>query len=289
VPRGPTPRLEPISDGDVPDVAAFLHEHLNQRVTAEQWAAAMLSPWQADPPNHGFHLRAGGKVVGAYVALYSRQVVGGAEEDFCNLAAWCVLEGERFGSIRLLKALLDQEGYTFTDLSPSGNVVPLNARLGFEALDTTTALVANLPWPTRSGRGRIVTDPDAIGTMLGGEDRRRFEDHRSAAAARQLLLVSGEAVSHVVFRRDRRKDLPVFATVLHVSDREVLRAMWRPFVRHLLLRYRLVATLAETRVVGFRPWPSVMLRSPRQKMFKSSHVTADQIDYLYSELAAVPW
>ena len=40
-----------------------------------------------------------------------------------------------------------QDGYHFTDLSPSGNVVALNRRLGFTQLDTATALVPNLPWP----------------------------------------------------------------------------------------------------------------------------------------------
>ena len=60
--------------------------------------------------------------------------------------------GYRLHGLRLLKAVLRQEGYHFTDLSPSGNVVGINERLRFRFLDTTTALVPNLPWPTWPGR-----------------------------------------------------------------------------------------------------------------------------------------
>ena len=58
-------------------------------------------------------------------------MIDGRVERFCNLGAWCVLPEHRFHALRLLKALLAQDGYHFTDLSPSGNVVGLNERLGF--------------------------------------------------------------------------------------------------------------------------------------------------------------
>ena len=54
-----------------------------------------------------------------------------------------------------------QDGYHFTDLSPSGNVVALNERLSFRFLDTTTALVPNLPWPSRPGRDSDQLRPGA--------------------------------------------------------------------------------------------------------------------------------
>ena len=79
-------------------------------------------PWKADAPNHGFMLRDGQRVVGVYLAFYSERVIAGRVERFCNLGAWCVLPEFRFHSVRLLKALLAQDGYHFTDLSPSEKV-----------------------------------------------------------------------------------------------------------------------------------------------------------------------
>ena len=48
-------------------------------------------PWKVDAPNHGFMLRDGQRVVGAYLAFYSERLIAGRMERFCNLGAWYVL------------------------------------------------------------------------------------------------------------------------------------------------------------------------------------------------------
>lgn len=250
----------------------------------------MRVPWKVDAPNHGFMLRAGDAVVGAYLAFYSERVIDGRPERFCNLAAWCVLPSHRFHGPRLLKALLAQEDYHFTDLSPSGNVVAINARLGFQHLDTTTALVPNLPWPSRPGRGyEVRTEPAAIEQALAGSDLDAYRDHAGTAAARHVVLSNGERHCYVIYRRDRRKRLPLFASILHVSDPDLFASLGRRFARHLLLRHGVLATLAELRVVRHRPRGSVLLGSARPKMFRSDRLAADRIDNLYSELVCVAW
>ena len=146
-------RVAPINDADVPAVADFLHANLNGRVSADHWAEALDVPWEVERPNAGFMLLDEGDVVGVQLAFYSERLIEGRRERFCNLGAWCVLPDYRFHGLRLLKSALDQEGYHFTDLSPSGNVVDINSRLDFRFLDTSTVLVPNLPWPgSRPGR-----------------------------------------------------------------------------------------------------------------------------------------
>ncbi len=49
----------------------------------------------------------------------------------CNVAALCVRDDLRAHTVRLVRALLKQREYSFTDLSPSGNVVAMDERLGF--------------------------------------------------------------------------------------------------------------------------------------------------------------
>jgi hypothetical protein len=93
----------------------------------------------------------------------------------------------------------------------------------------------------------------------------------------------------VIFRKDRRKNLPLFASILHVSDPQLFRALARPLARHLLLRHGALATLAEDRVVSLRPRLSFLVRAPRRKMFRSDALEPAQIDYLYSELVCVSW
>jgi hypothetical protein len=279
-------RVSPISGADVGAVAEFLHTNLNSRVSAEAWARAMDVPWKVDAPNHGFMLVEEGAVVGAYLAFYSERPIDGRPERFCNLGAWCVLPDRRFHSLKLLKALLAQEGYHFTDLSPSGSVVPINTRLKFDLLDTATALMPNLPWP---GLGRVSSDAEVIERTLSGPDLDIYRDHAQAAAARHVVLRRGDEWCYVVFRRDRRKNLPLFASVLYVSNPALFRRMSRSFARHLLVRHGIPLTLVETRVAGHRPGPSIMLGPARRKMFKSDRLAPHQIDYLYSELVCLAW
>jgi hypothetical protein len=282
-------RVAPITDADVGRAAAFLHAELNARLSVEDWARALEVPWAVEKPNAGFMLLDGCDVVGVQLAFYSERVLDGTRERFCNLGAWCVLPDYRLQGLRLLRAALRQDGYHFTDLSPSGNVVAVNERLGFQFVDTTTALVPNLPWPTLPGRGRIITDPEQITRALTGAELELYRDHAATPAAHHLVLTHGDASCYVVFRRDRRKGLPLFVSVLYVSDPAVFRAMGRRFARHLLFRHGAPATLAEERITGYRPRPSLRLRSPRRRMFRSPSLAPAQIDYLYSELVCVAW
>jgi hypothetical protein len=284
-----TVELAPITDSDVTVAANFLHANLNGRVAASAWAHAMSAPWKVDAPNHGFMLRDGTRVVGVYLAFYSERVVSGRMQRFCNLGAWCVLPEFRFHSVRLLKALLAQEDYHFTDLSPSGSVVPLNTRLKFRSLDTSTALVPNLPWPSLPRRTRISANPGVIESTIAGAELELYRDHAQAAAARHLVVVRGGASCYVMFRKVRRKDLPVFAAILYVGNPGLFRRSIGPLSRYLLVRHGILATLAELRIVGYRPRLSLMLSSPRPKMYRSASLEPAQIDDLYSELVCVPW
>ncbi|WP_125807958.1 hypothetical protein [Actinoplanes sp. ATCC 53533] len=91
-----------------------------------------------------------------------------------------------------------------------------------------------------------------------------------------------------MFRRDRPKNLPLFASLIHVSDPVLFRRLFRPFCAHLLLKHGIPVTLVELRVAGHRPRVSAPVHSPRRKMFRSDKLQPDQIDYLYSELACRP-
>ena len=281
--------LAPITAADLTDVAAFLEKKMQSGVPAETWARAMNPPWSSTQPNHGFMLRTDdGSIVGAYVAFYSERTIDDKLENFCNLGAWCVLEEHRSEGLRLLRKMLGQRSYHFTDLSPSGNVVALNTRLKFATLDNTTALVVNRPVTVARTGVRVITAQDEIESLLTDRDREIYRDHQHALAARHAVLTRGDRSCYVLYRRDRRKRLPLFASILHVSDPDVFRDTNRYFFRHLLLRHGIPFTLVELRVAGQRPRGSI-LRPGRPRMYRSATLRPDQIDYLYSELTCVPW
>jgi hypothetical protein len=281
--------LRPIAPEDADAVGAFLHSELNERVPAAAWARAVDVPWDVEHPNAGFMLLEGERIVGALLAFYSQRTIGGRTERFCNLGAWMVLPEHRFHSLRLLKALLAQDGYHFTDLSPSGSVPAINERLGFRYLDTTTALMPNVPWPSLPGRTTVSSDPAVIERTLAGRELQIYRDHAATVAARHLVIVRGAEHCYVIFRKDRRKGVGLFASILYVSDPAVFAAAAGPLGRHLLLRHGAAATLVERAVVADAPPRSFAVASPRRKMFRSAQLEPRQIDYLYSELTCLSW
>lgn len=230
-----------------------------------------------------------GVVVGANLAFYSSREIAGVTERFCNLAALCVRDEHRVHTLRLVRALLKQRDYSFTDLSPSGNVVTMDERLGFVHLDTTTVARPNLP--ARRPKGiDLVTDLDQIEAALSDRDLRILADHRECAAARHAVLRVGDRTCYIIFRIDRRKRLRLFASLLHVGDPDIYVQYGRYLGAFLLTRYRAPVTLVERRLIGRRSigGPQLVLAG-RPKMFKSRHLDASQIDYLYSELTCVAW
>lgn len=283
-------QMRPIEDADADVVGRFLHENLNSRVPASAWEAVITPPWPNAGPNHGFLLaEADGVVVGVYVAIYSDRKAADGSRPLCNLGAFCVLEAHRGSSLRLIRAVLSQKGFDFTDLSPSGNVVALNERLGFRHLDTATRLVVNLPRPPKRGIA-VSADQAVLRRVLRGRDAVVHSDHVAAAAARHVLAQSGQEYAYLVFRRDRRKGLPLFATPLYVGgDPDVLKAAWPLFASHLLVQHGLPFTLAEPRLLGFAPGPGLRLEHPRSKMVRGDGPDLEAIDYLYSELALIEW
>ena len=303
--------LSSITDADVGSVARFLHANLNQRISPPSWARVMASPWPVEAPNHGFMLRDGNRVVGAYLAFYSERQVGGRRERFCNLACWAVLPDYRLHSVRLLKALLAQPGYHFTDLAPSAKVESLNARLKFRYLDTSAALIPHLPWPGRPGRTKISTDPDVITGTLTGAELGLYRDHAHACAARHLVVIRGGESCYVMYRERWWRGFPAFAAILYVSNPGLYHRVLLPLSRYLLIRRRLLATVAELRIIGRRPPLSMRLPYPQDvlrrhdsrmsrsyaaryqgtippKMYRSARLEPGQVDDLYSELVCVP-
>lgn len=290
-PAGVAVEVCPIQDDDLEDVARFLGSHFPPTTPSERWAAAWRESVNGPgtcAPNHGFMLRAGSTVVGAYPAIYSTRVKDGVVHRFCNLAAWCMAPEYRMHSVRLAKALLGQDGWTFTDLTPVDTVQRLNGRLGFAYLDTTASLVPNLPWPTVPGRLRISAEPEVIRAHLSAPVLGHYDDHARSRWARHLVLVRDGESCYVQWRKERRKGMNVIASLRHVSNPPLLRQGIRPLSRYLLLHHGAVATSVEVRMAGGRVRPSVLMPKPMVRMYRSDELGPDDIDYLYSEITIAP-
>ena len=129
------PTIEPITAATLPEFAAFLHQHLGFERSPQAWVDGFTNDWMIDAPNHGFVLRVDAEIVGGIGAIYASRQIDGATLRFCNITSWCVLDQYRRQSMRLAMALIEQEGYHFTDFSPTRVVGETLKFLKFRTLD----------------------------------------------------------------------------------------------------------------------------------------------------------
>ena len=213
--------------------------------------------------------------------------------SFCNLGAWCVLEPHRAHGVRLLRALLRQRGYHFTDLSPSGNVVALNRRLELPATSTRRPRwCPTCRWPSGSGVARRSPTPRASTALLTGADRQIFDDHAAAAAARHLVLQRRRTSTAT------SSSAATGARACRCSPRCCTSATPTLFARHGELGVQPPA--APPRRAGHAgraaaSWATaagvlaVLSSAAAQDVPQHGRWPPDDIDYLYSELTCVAW
>ena len=136
--------LQPIMDKDVADVALFLHLHMNEKFSVEEWERSLRASWYNDAPNHGFMLQLAGGVAGVICALYSEQEIDGQRTLICNPHTWCVLEPYRGQSVSLVLAIIRQAGMHYTMFTPNREGEEIFAYLGFKPLEREMRALVNV-------------------------------------------------------------------------------------------------------------------------------------------------
>ncbi|MBF0308634.1 MAG: hypothetical protein HQL56_03800 [Magnetococcales bacterium] len=285
------PVLEPIRDQDIAEVCAFIREHHATTMGLLPCQRAFCHDWDPDKPNNGYLLRDGERLVGVLGAIYSRRLIRGREERLLNLTSWVVLEPYRAHSLKLMQALLKQPGFHVTSLSPSAHVVRLYERLKFQFLDNASVGIPHLFLPRLKGGGLCTEEVDLLKEGLPAEVVRILHDHDnmpSMVGTRRLIVGTPQRSALVFFRIAPHFLQPLLAaTLLYVSDAEILLANLDLVKRHLLWRYRALHTRVALRHLGGRrPWLAWDFLDVNRQQYLSQTLHAADFDNLYSEWVA---
>jgi len=136
--------VRPAHVGDIDAIVPLLRTGFGSHWSPEMWLRLFQYPEVENQPNLGFVLESGDQLVGFLGAIYSERLVGERLERFCNLSSWYTIPQFRNFSLKLLMALLAQRGYTFTNLTPSEQVVQVMKACGFRPLESHKLLCG--PW-----------------------------------------------------------------------------------------------------------------------------------------------
>lgn len=278
------PDLAPITDADISAYCEFLNRELNPSIAPERFLEAFNQRWGMDKPNHGFLIRDGGAIVGGIGAIYAVRLLHGTPERFCNITSWCVLDRYRAQSMRLALALVSQEGFHYTDLTPTEVVAKSLQYLKFRALDASRTVIPNLPGI--SPGVQIVDDPQRIKEVLPPSLAQVYADHVRFPWLLHAAVGQPGTFCYVIYKRKTLKGMPS-ADVIGVSDEWGFLRYHRAFGRHVLLRHGMVTTRVESRLLPRKPVVGRQISGYRPKMYKSEYLTDKDIDNLYSELVVL--
>jgi hypothetical protein len=276
----------PITESDLPSVAAFLAKGFGAKEAAGSWLRAFQQPWAEQPPNYGFMLKDGGRIVGAIGAIYSDQVVHGRRERFCNINNWYVEPDFRRHSILLLSKLLAQPNLHFTNLTPRPDLVSMFLALRFRYIDDgRVTYLLNAP---RMPRGsRVLTNAEAIAASLPPVDAKAFRDHIACSGLGQVAVGSpADGFAHVAFYKTMIRHIPCIS-VLHVSAPGLLAKHLPALRSHFLTRQHAPLTRIDTRLLPAAVPLSVELKRPPHNMYLSRTLAPSDVSCLYTELAAL--
>jgi hypothetical protein len=248
------------------------------------WQNLLNPPWPIAESHRGFALMDKGRAVGFIGTVFSRRVIDGRIEKFCNVT----LEDYRHESMALIKPLLGLKDYTITNLTPTPPVHALFTRLGFQELDQTLHILLPIPSLNRPrsacpSRYRMLTRPEDIAGLLNAPDAAIFRDHQ-LKHCRHLLIAGQNDYCYVVFTRTRGRRHS-FSLVHYLSDPSIFFGnLNRAKLTMDLMSKTPFIMLMDRYVNGLRLGfvRTTAIRHPA--LFKSSTLKREQIDTLYSEL-----
>jgi hypothetical protein len=278
--------ITPIQHEHLAAAGQFLHENLNQRISAADWIASLTHPWSETRPNYGMQLHEGNKLAGVFCAIYSEQMIDGRMEKFCNPHSWCVLPDYRNHGIGLVLSIIKQRGYHYTMLTPNPKVAEIFRQLRFKDLGAEVAVFANVPTLGGARGGVVETRPDALAQLLPPAARRAYELHHEIRWLRFVAFGREGDMCLVAYKTGRWKKLPC-ARILHVSDAGAFQRHLPLLRRRLLLNEGFATCRVETRLIGSAPRFSWRMTRTQAKLYMSPTLRDSQITDLYSELASL--
>jgi hypothetical protein len=279
-----TARVRPIDSEDLARVTEFLAERMRGAGGAARYRRTLEYTWACERPNYGFLIEDAGQVRGVLGAIYSRRCIAGAEHRFCNMTGWCVDESYRWASLGLLRAMLAQPDYTFTNFSANPPVVTILERLGFQRLDSGKLLFpVGLAGPPASPGARVLHRPADVRAVLATEDRVIFDDHARYRCGQFVIVAGGQCCYLVTVKRGRRS--VYFADVLYASQPRLLTENVRSLFWPLFRRHGTLVIGIDARFVHAPP--RFALRFPRPSFFRGTGLSPDRIASIYSEMVGI--
>ncbi|MGM0651037.1 MAG: hypothetical protein ACQES1_11110 [Bacteroidota bacterium] len=263
--------------------------------------------WQT-PENHiGYILEESNKVVGFLACVFSQR----ENNKFCGLSTWVVNPAYRSLSLFLILEVIKLKNHTITSFTSIPDAIKILTKLGFKTLDTAFVYCPyrlNLSLPTT--KIKVVYDHQSIREKLTDQDRRLFEDHEQFNAT-HLLFCDNNAYCYFIFKEKEVLRKTLFDTKMiylinrlsllfsrqgfiekhvkvarlhYISNNQFFKKHRKQINSVICKHFGLHGLLIEQRFMTKADNLFCYKTMPKISLYKSKHLSPEEIDSLYTEM-----
>jgi len=268
--------------------SSFLDD--DSHLAKDDWRPLFIPRKAVDDKPMGYALVDAGEIGGVLGTYHSSRWVRDRHAKFCNLHSWYVKESYRSHSLRLLQPALRIKECTFTDFTPNALVRKIFCtRLGFKPLDSSLRILLPLAPGIRSSRkrrGDIVTRYEELQQHLSEPDRALLSGHTLPNFGH--VLVSDNNQSCYVLYTIVTRHLLTFCHIHYISNKPLFSDLHDTIREHITKTEQARYVVLDERAVAGMDLPfSFKLAFGSHQLYRSSEISPQDIDYLYSEISVL--
>jgi hypothetical protein len=269
-------------------VYPLLLEFNNPHITKEHWRQLFVDHSGCQDGRFGYIMFDGQSAVGFIGTTFSERIFRGEKLRLCNMSAWVVKNEYRSHSLSLFAKVTANKTTTFTNITPNPQVVRVCQKMGFTLMDKSERIILPSLTGMRRRSAKVLTERGDVEAALSGEQLKICRDH-SLPWNRHALIQTPEGECYVMMNRSEKtikgKLRAPFARVHHFSNADIFAEHADYLALALAVDLKVVGMITEERMLrGRKIWHSFPRPGARTGAFKSSKLTAVDIDNLYSEM-----
>jgi len=256
----------------------------NPQLLKEDWRQLFVDHWKSDEGYFGYILEDEERIVGFLGLIFSRRILNGKEEKFCNITSWVVDEKFRNQSISLILPIIKLKDHTLTIHTVSKETYAVARKLGFENLESHLRIIFPLPsFSTLLTFCKVDINGNNFSETLKGQNLQIYNDHLGFKCFHVRIQTHLGECYLIGIRVYRKKQ--AFFQIHHISDSKVFSIFSGRIALSICLHVKTVATIVDER---FLQGNSAMLSKAwslhHPRVYKSGSLMQNDIDLLYSEL-----
>ena len=267
------------------DVATFLHERMNSKISVERWGELIDGRWAAD--DAGYAILApddAGGIQGVLAAVYADRDINGRMARTCNLSSWYITKDFRGGGLgyKMMSTALSETGVTFTTYSSNPPALSVCFKAGMVPLETH-----RLIWHARSasapGSVEITENVQDASVDLDAVSLKALSDHDDLNVHPVIFRAEGKTGLAVFSIKEKGADI-AYHEALYISERDIFAKHARVIADAMLPESGALMSVDKRLMDGLSVSPDEAEPLPVQRGFQSAGLEPREMDFLYSEI-----